>query len=47
MNIMIGEVEELTNNLCAFVRLRDTNALGNITEVDLPTRFMFCLSKNI
>jgi len=43
MNIMVGEVEELTSNLCAFVRLRDTNGLGNITEVDLPTRFMFIL----
>ena len=43
MNIMVGEVEELTDNLCAFVRLRDTNGLGNITEVDLPTRFMFIL----
>lgn len=43
MNIMVGEVEELTNNLCAFVRLREARDLGKITEVDLPTRFLFVL----
>ena len=43
MNVMVGEVEELTNNLCAFVRLREANDLGKITEVDLPTRFLFVL----
>ncbi|XP_076087744.1 electrogenic sodium bicarbonate cotransporter 1-like [Mytilus galloprovincialis] len=43
MNVMVGEVEELTDNLCAFVRLREAKDLGKITEVDLPTRFLFIL----
>jgi hypothetical protein len=41
---MVGEVEELKNRrLCAFVRLNEAKDVGKITEVSLPTRFMFIL----
>lgn len=43
MNIMIGEIEDLRGNLCAFIRLRNARDIGMITEVDLPTRFLFIL----
>ncbi|OPL21060.1 hypothetical protein AM593_04931, partial [Mytilus galloprovincialis] len=43
MNIMVGEVEGLMGNLCAFVRLQTASDIGMITEVDLPTRFLFIL----
>ncbi|CAC5398163.1 unnamed protein product [Mytilus coruscus] len=43
MNIMVGEVEGLKGNLCAFVRLQTASDIGMITEVDLPTRFLFIL----
>lgn len=41
---MVGEVEELKNRrLCAFVRLNEAKDVGKITEVSLPTRFIFIL----
>lgn len=44
LNIMVGEVEELENRrLCAFVRLNEAKDVGKITEVSLPTRFLFIL----
>lgn len=44
LNIMVGEVEELKNRrLCAFVRLNEAKDVGKITEVSLPTRFLFIL----
>lgn len=43
MNIMIGDVEDLHSNLCAFIRLEGACDIGMITEVDLPTRFLFIL----
>ncbi|XP_062594759.1 electroneutral sodium bicarbonate exchanger 1-like [Saccostrea cucullata] len=44
LNIMVGEVEELKNRrLCAFVRLSEAKDVGKITEVSLPTRFLFIL----
>lgn len=42
-NILVGSVEELKNNLCAFVRLKEPKNLGNITEVPLPTKFVFVM----
>ncbi|KAL5006033.1 hypothetical protein ScPMuIL_017191 [Solemya velum] len=40
VNIMVGELEELDKRLCAFVRLRKSKNVGDITEVRLPTRFL-------
>ncbi|KAK3083073.1 hypothetical protein FSP39_013225 [Pinctada imbricata] len=43
VNIMVGVVDELRNRLCAFVRLREARDIGPITEVTLPTRFIFVM----
>ncbi|XP_046332973.1 sodium bicarbonate cotransporter 3-like isoform X1 [Haliotis rufescens] len=42
-NIMIGAVDELSSALCGFMRLNDGRCLGDISEVNLPTRFVFLL----
>ena len=42
-NILVGEVDFLPDPLCAFVRLRNSISLGDLTEVSLPTRFLFIL----
>jgi hypothetical protein len=34
---------ELDRSLLAFVRLSDASFLGDLTEVPLPTRFLFIL----
>ncbi|KAL3855461.1 hypothetical protein ACJMK2_014672 [Sinanodonta woodiana] len=40
-NLMVGEVEELSKPIGVFVRLKEARNVGNITEVDLCTRFLF------
>ena len=42
-NILVGEVEFLPEPLCAFVRLKTSIGLGDLTEVSLPSRFLFIL----
>ena len=42
-NIMVGEVDYLNKPISAFVRLQRAVRLGDLTEVALPTRFMFLL----
>jgi sodium bicarbonate cotransporter 7 len=42
-NVLIGEVESLTHQLIAFIRLSKSVLLGDLTEVPVPTRFMFIL----
>ena len=42
-NIMIGEVDFLNKPLSAFIRLQKAVRLGDLTEVALPTRFLFIL----
>ncbi|KAI8777669.1 sodium-driven chloride bicarbonate exchanger [Biomphalaria glabrata] len=42
-NIMVGEVEDLKTTLCGLVRLNDGRIIGDISEVSLPTRFVFFL----
>jgi hypothetical protein len=42
-NILVGEVETLKYQVTAFVRLCDARTIGDITEVPIPTRFMFVL----
>ncbi|KAL3855447.1 hypothetical protein ACJMK2_014658 [Sinanodonta woodiana] len=41
---MVGELEELSKRIGVFVRLKEASNLGDITEVNLCTRFIFvCL----
>ena len=42
-NILVGVVDFLDSPLCALVRLKDSVDLGDLTEVSLPTRFLFIL----
>lgn len=42
-NILVGEVEFLDRAIIAFVRLGQACHLGDLTEVPVPTRFLFVL----
>ena len=42
-NILVGEVDFLNHQIVAFVRLSQSTVLGDITEVPVPTRFIFML----
>ncbi|XP_066254063.1 electroneutral sodium bicarbonate exchanger 1 isoform X2 [Euwallacea similis] len=42
-NILVGEVDFLDKPLSAFVRLSNAQVLGDLTEVPVPTRFLFLL----
>jgi len=42
-NILVGEVDFLEKPLSAFVRLSSAVMLGDLTEVPVPTRFLFIL----
>ncbi|KAI5639659.1 HCO3- transporter family domain-containing protein [Phthorimaea operculella] len=42
-NILVGEVDFLEKTLSAFVRLKTATIMGDLTEVPVPTRFMFVL----
>ncbi|OXA59571.1 Electroneutral sodium bicarbonate exchanger 1 [Folsomia candida] len=45
-NIMVGQIQLLTGlkqPVAAFLKLKDATILGNLTEVPLPTRFVFVL----
>ena len=42
-NILVGEVEFLDRAISAFVRLKQACHLGDLTEVPVPTRFLFIL----
>ncbi|UMM11336.1 hypothetical protein L5515_000672 [Caenorhabditis briggsae] len=42
-NVLIGEVDFLTRHICCFIRLKNANQLGDLTEVPVPTRFIFLL----
>ncbi|KAK7112417.1 electroneutral sodium bicarbonate exchanger 1-like isoform X2 [Littorina saxatilis] len=42
-NILVGEVDFLNHQIVAFVRLSKATILGDITEVPVPTRFLFIL----
>lgn len=39
-NILVGEVDFLEKTLSAFVRLREANIMGDLTEVPVPTRYV-------
>ena len=40
-NILVGEVDFLTKTLSAFIRLNQATVMGDLTEVPVPTRFLF------
>lgn len=42
-NILVGEVDFLTKTIAAFIRLNTATILGDLTEVPVPTRFLFVL----
>ncbi|XP_059157993.1 electroneutral sodium bicarbonate exchanger 1-like isoform X2 [Physella acuta] len=42
-NILVGELECLNYQVVAFIRLCEGRNIGDITEVPIPTRFMFIL----
>lgn len=42
-NVLVGEVDFLSHHVTAFVRLKNSSILGDLTEVPVPTRFLFIL----
>jgi sodium bicarbonate transporter 10 len=42
-NILVGELNALDKPLSAFIRLSEAVSLGDLTEVPVPTRFIFIL----
>ncbi|KAK3083416.1 hypothetical protein FSP39_022102 [Pinctada imbricata] len=42
-NIMVGELDCLKYQITAFVRLTEARSIGDLTEVPLPTRFVFIM----
>ena len=42
-NILVGEVDFLEKSLSAFIRLNEAAIMGDLTEVPVPTRFLFIL----
>lgn len=42
-NILVGEIDFIETSITAFVRLRTACHLGDLTEVPVPTRFLFIL----
>ncbi|XP_065164796.1 electroneutral sodium bicarbonate exchanger 1 isoform X2 [Atheta coriaria] len=42
-NILVGEVDFLEKTISAFVRLNTAHVMGDLTEVPVPTRFIFIL----
>ena len=42
-NVLVGEVEFLDYQFTAFVRLAKSVVLGDLTEVPVPTRFVFII----
>ncbi|GAB1610813.1 electroneutral sodium bicarbonate exchanger 1 [Argonauta hians] len=42
-NMMVGELENLSKQYLAFVRLQKSRIIGELTEVTLPTKFLFIL----
>jgi len=42
-NVLVGEVDFLKKPISALVRLANASILGDLTEVPVPTRFVFVL----
>lgn len=41
--MMVGEVDSLKYQVCALVRLCEARIIGDMSEVPIPTRFLFFL----
>ena len=42
-NILVGEVDGIDKHIAVFIRLLDATKLGDMTEVPIPSRFIFVL----
>lgn len=42
-NVLVGEVDFLEHQFSVFVRMAKSVVLGDLTEVPVPTRFMFII----
>ena len=42
-NILVGELSQLDKPISCFIRLQEACMLGDLTEVPVPTRFIFIL----
>ncbi|WAR10779.1 S4A10-like protein [Mya arenaria] len=42
-NILVGEVDFLNHMIVGFIRLKNSSVMGDLTEVPVPTKFMFIL----
>lgn len=42
-NILVGEIDCLDKVVSCFIRLNESCNLGDLTEVPVPTRFLFVL----
>ena len=42
-NILVGELNSLDKPVSAFIRLSEAVHLGDLTEVPVPSRFLFIL----
>ena len=42
-NVLVGELDFLKKPVTAFVRLENAHVLGDLTEVPVPTRFIFVM----
>ena len=42
-NVLVGEVDFLVKPITAFIRLQKGVILGDLTEVPIPTRFLFIM----
>jgi len=42
-NVLVGEMASLKYQLSAFVRLSEARTVGDITEIPIPTRFIFIM----
>ena len=40
-NVWVGEIDDLKEPITAFVKLTKPKVIGDLTEVPLPTRFVF------
>lgn len=43
LNILVGQASTLDDQLCIFIRLKEGVVLGELTEVAIPSRFIFIL----
>lgn len=42
-NVLVGEVDFLVKPITAFIRLQKGVILGDLTEIPIPTRFLFIM----